>query len=84
MHKNLILISYLVVYLYKRGGYMEEKVISSRSDVLEEMISDAQKMPGLIELMAVYGELDKLMLKSKEYLAVYTTKTISSLSSSSS
>lgn len=63
---------------------MGKKTVSSRSDALEKMISDAQKMPGLIELMAVYGELDKLILKSKEYLAVYTPKTISSSSSSSS
>ena len=48
------------------------------------MISEAQNMPGLIDLMAVYGKLDELMLESKEYLKVYTPKTISSLSSSSS
>jgi hypothetical protein len=63
---------------------MGEKVISSRTAALEKMISEAQNMPGLIELMAVYGKLDELMLKSKEYLSVYTPKTTSSLSSSSS
>jgi len=63
---------------------MKEKVISSRSKDLEKMISEAQNMPGLIDLMAVYGKLDELMLKSKEYLKVYAPKTISSLSSSSS
>ena len=63
---------------------MKEKVISSRSKDLEKMISEAQNMPGLIDLMAVYGKLDELMLKSKEYLSVYTPKTISSLSNSSS
>lgn len=63
---------------------MKEKIISSRSKDLEKMISEAQNMPGLIDLMAVYGKLDELMLKSKEYLSVYTPKTISSLSSSSS
>ena len=63
---------------------MKEKIISSRSKDLEKMISEAQNMPGLIDLMAVYGKLDELMLESKEYLKVYTPKTISSLSSSSS
>ena len=63
---------------------MKEKIISSRSKDLEKMISEAQNMPGLIDLMAVYGKLDELMLKSKEYLSVYTPKTISSLSNSSS
>ena len=63
---------------------MKERVILSRSDALEKMISEAQNMPGLIDLMAVYGKLDELMLKSKEYLSVYTPKTISSLSNRSS
>ncbi|MDO8141904.1 MAG: hypothetical protein Q6358_10435 [Candidatus Brocadiales bacterium] len=63
---------------------MKEKIISSRSKDLEKMISEAQNMPGLIDLMTVYGKLDELMLKSKEYLSVYTPKTTSSLSSSSS
>jgi len=63
---------------------MKEKDISSRNEALEKMISEAQNMPGIMDLMAVYGELDKLMLKGKEYLAVYTTKTISSSSNSSS
>ncbi|OHB82333.1 MAG: hypothetical protein A3J73_02705 [Planctomycetes bacterium RIFCSPHIGHO2_02_FULL_38_41] len=63
---------------------MKEKIISSRSKDLEKMISEAQNMPGLIDLMAVYGKLDELMLKSKEYLSVYTPKTISSLSNRSS
>ena len=63
---------------------MKEKFISSRSNDLEKLILEAQNMPGLINLMAVYGKLDELILKSKEYLSVYTPKTISSLSSSSS
>lgn len=63
---------------------MEKKILSSRSNDLEKMISDAQKRPGITELMTVYGELDKLMLKSKEYLAFYAPKTISSSSNSSS
>lgn len=63
---------------------MKEKVISSRSKDLEKMISEAQNMPGLIDLMTVYGKLDELILKSQQYLNVYRSKTISSLSSSSS
>jgi len=63
---------------------MKEKDISSRNEALEKMISEAQNMPGIMDLMAVYGELDKLMLKSKEYLSVYAPKVTSSLSNSSS
>jgi len=63
---------------------MEERVILSRKDALEKIISDAQNMPGIIDLMAVYGKLDELVLQSKEYLNVYTTKTISSSSLSNS
>jgi hypothetical protein len=63
---------------------MEKKISSSRSDDLKKMIADAQKRPGITDLMTVYGELDKLMLKSKEYLAFYAPNTISSTSNSSS
>lgn len=63
---------------------MKEKDISSRNEALEKMISEAQRMPGIMDLMSLYGKLDDLMLKSKEYFAVYTTKTISSSSNSSS
>jgi hypothetical protein len=63
---------------------MKERVNLSRRDALEKMIAEAQSMPGLMDLMAVYGKLDELMLKSKEYLSVYTPKTISLLSNSSS
>lgn len=71
-------------YNKKEGGYMKEKDISSRNEALEKMISEAQRMPGIMDLMSLYGKLDDLMLKSKEYFAVYTTKTISSSSNSSS
>lgn len=63
---------------------MNENIISTRSNDLEKMISEAQNMPGLIDLMTVYGKLNELMLKSQEYLSIYKSKTISSLSSSSS
>ncbi|MBI5208166.1 MAG: hypothetical protein HY934_10330 [Candidatus Firestonebacteria bacterium] len=63
---------------------MERKVTLSRTDALQKMISEAQNMPGLIDLMTVYGKLNELMLKSNEYLSVYTSKKISSLSNSSS
>lgn len=82
--KKLILIAYLVIYLNQRRRSYGRKSCFVSSDALEEMISEAQNMPGLIDLMAVYGKLDELMLKSKEYLSVYTPKTISSLSNSSS
>lgn len=51
---------------------MEEKITQSRNDALEEMISRAQNMPGLIDLMEVYGRLDELILKSEEYLSFYS------------
>jgi hypothetical protein len=63
---------------------MKEKDVSSRSEALERMISEAQNMPGIMDLMAVYGKLDELMLQSKEYLNVYAPKVTSSLSNSSS
>lgn len=63
---------------------MKRKVTSSRSDALRKMISKAQNMPGITDLMTVYGKLNELMLKSNEYLSVYTPKKNSSLSSSSS
>lgn len=63
---------------------MEEKAKSLRSQDLEKMITEAQNMPGLVDLMAVYGDLNELTLKSQEYLGIYTPKIISSLSNRSS
>jgi hypothetical protein len=63
---------------------MEEKAKSLRSQDLEKMITEAQNMPGIVDLMAVYGNLNELILKSQEYLGIYTPKIISSLSNRSS
>jgi len=63
---------------------MEEKTKSLRSQDLEQMFADAQNMPGLVDLIAVYGDLNEFILKSQEYLSIYTPKIISSLSNRSS
>lgn len=60
------------------------KVITSRTAELEKLISEAQKAPGLIDLMKVYGKYDELLVKSREYLKVFNQKTYSTLSNSSS
>ena len=63
---------------------MEEKLNLSRDKALEKMISDAEKMPGILDLLKVYGSLDELMLRSSEYLRLYQPKTTSLSSNSSS
>jgi hypothetical protein len=55
----------------------------SRNEALQKMISEAQKKPGIIELMTLHGELDKLMMISKEYLSAYHVRTTSTLSNKS-
>ncbi len=63
---------------------MKKSANLSRGEALEKIIADAQNMPGIIDLLKVYGGLDELMLKSSEYLQIYKSKTASLSSNSSS
>lgn len=63
---------------------MRNSVISKRDIDLQDMISNAQNMPGIVDMMKVYGKYDELVSRSNEYLKVYTTKIFSSLSNNSS
>jgi hypothetical protein len=83
LFKNLFKLVICII-IKKEGGYMKEKDISSRNEALEKMISEAQNMPGIMDLMLLYGKLNELMLKSKTYLSVYAPKITSSLGNSSS
>jgi hypothetical protein len=62
---------------------MEPKVLASRSDDLQKMITEAQQMPGIIDVARAYGNFDELMLKSQEYLNIFTPKVVSSSSNGS-
>jgi hypothetical protein len=75
-----------LVKIQNKGDYMKEKeqVISKRNTDLQKMISDAQHMPGIADMMKVYGKYDEFVSKSQEYLKIYTSKTFSSLSNNSS
>ena len=63
---------------------MRNSVISKRDIDLQNMISNAQNMPGIVDMMKAYGKYDELVSRSDEYLKVYTTKIFSSLSNNSS
>ena len=63
---------------------MRNSVISKRDIDLQNMISNAQNMPGIVDMMKAYGKYDELVSRSNEYLKVYTTKIFSSLSNNSS
>ena len=63
---------------------MKKDADISRDETLEKIISDAQNMPGIIELLKVYGSLNELILKSNEYLRIYQPRTTSLSSNSSS
>jgi hypothetical protein len=63
---------------------MKDEVMPSRKDELEKLIFEAQNMPGIIDLMKVYGGFDELILKSREYLDAFKPKTITTLSNNSS
>lgn len=63
---------------------MRNSVISKRENDLQNMISNAQNMPGIVDMMKAYGEYNELVSRSNEYLKVYTTKIFSSLSNNSS
>ena len=62
----------------------KEQIISKRNTDLQKMISEAQHMPGIADMMKLYGRYDEFVSKSKEYLKIYTSKTFSSLSNNSS
>ena len=62
---------------------MNEQTSKSRKDELEKMILEAQKIPGLKDLLEVYGGLEEVILKSQEYLYAYKPKTYTTLSNNS-
>lgn len=43
---------------------------------LDELIKKAQKEPGIVDLLAVYGQYGEVIKKSNEYLAGTRPKTI--------
>ena len=49
----------------------------------EELIKKAQEMPGIIELMKVYGQYEEMIYKSNYYLGAIKPKIISSTTDSS-
>lgn len=56
----------------------------SRSENLKKMLKEAENIPGLVELMTVYGSLDELLLKTQEYLGAYNMAQQPTLSDTSS
>ncbi len=59
---------------------MEEVKIESEID---EIIKNAQKQPGIADLMFVYGEYAEMMEKSRDYLEEVKPKVIISSASDS-
>lgn len=51
---------------------------------LDELIKKAQKEPGIVDLLAVYGQYGEVLEKSREYLAGMEPKTIVSTTAESS
>ncbi len=60
------------------------KVKKSLDQEYEEIIKQAQKQPGMAELMKVYGEYDEYLIKSQAYLGLRRTAKYFSNTSSSS
>ncbi len=55
-----------------------------RTSELDELIKKAQAEPGIVDLLAVYGQYGEVMEKSREYLVGMKPKIIISTTSGTS